>query len=101
MIKEMKELKKEYKLRFDKIQALKSEIIALDQNIQYCKQQLLSKFEEYFQRKYLVPMHVALEEQSNHDHMDDLSANPDVDPDALSYIRAKEKVHYKIFSNQT
>jgi len=67
-------------------------IMLMDQNIQHTKNMLLSKFEEYFQKKYLIPFHVAMEEQSNHENSDAPSNKDDVDPDALAYIRAKKKV---------
>jgi kinesin family protein 6/9 len=91
-IKDLKELKKQFKFESDKIKEIKSMILLMDQNIQQTKNMLLAKFEEYFQKKYLIPFHVAMEEQSNHDHSDVPSDKNDVDPDALAYIRAKKKV---------
>jgi kinesin family protein 6/9 len=93
-IKELKELKKSFKVETEKIKELKSTILLINQNIQQCKAALLQKFEEYFQKKYLIPFHVAMEDQSPA-HSDEVnSVSDDVDPDALAYISAKKKVDF-------
>jgi len=94
-IKELKDLKKVFRIETEKIKELKSTILLINQNIQQCKTLLLSKFEEFFQKKYLIPFHVAMEDQSPVHSDEAISQNSDdVDLDALAYIRAKKKVDF-------
>jgi len=93
-IKDLKDLKKTFKVETEKIKELKSTILLINQNIQQCKALLLQKFEEYFQKKYLIPFHVAMEDQSPVHSDEIVSQSDDVDPDALAYINAKKKVDF-------
>jgi len=55
---------------------------------------LLSKFEDFFQKRYLIPLHVANEENAPDVSEDIRSNDEDVDADALAYIKAKKKVDF-------
>lgn len=92
-IKDLKELKKRFKAETDKIKELKSIIVLVNQNIQQAKSILLQKFEEFFQKRYLIPLHVQVEDQTPKDE-EVISVGEDVDADALAYIRAKKKVDF-------
>ena len=51
-MKEIKEKKKEYKYYFDKIKAIKNEIVQIEQSISHNKKELLLEFEKFFKGKY-------------------------------------------------
>jgi len=93
-IKNLKELKKKFKVESEKIKELKSTIVLINQNIQLSKGTLLQKFEDHFQKKFLIPLHVSMEDHSVKEAEDVISQSEDVDNDALAYIRAKKKVDY-------
>jgi len=95
----LKEYKKKFKNETEKIKELKSTILLINQNIQQSKALLLQKFEEFFQKRYLIPFHVALEEQQQAPASSEeiVSQSDDVDPDAIAYIKAKKKVKYHSF----
>lgn len=94
MIKEMKDLKKRYKSLAERIKERKSAIFLIDQNLRLLKHQLLSKFEEFFIKRYGR----TLDELPNgmnrdEDQEEDIETpSEDVDPDAMAYIKAKSKV---------
>lgn len=85
-------MKKKFKAESEKIKELKSIIILVNQNIQQAKTNLLQKFEDFFQKRYLIPLHVAAEDHTPKDNEEVISVGEDVDADALAYIRAKKKV---------
>jgi len=89
----LKELKRKFKAESDKVRELKSTIILINQNIQQSKSASLQKFEEFFQKRYLIPLHVSMEDHTPKATEDEIVSNSDeVDNDALAYIRAKKKV---------
>ncbi len=108
----MKELKREYKSSSEKIKVLKSAIILIEQNIQQvafffslkikkkliqCKNLLFSEFEKWFRKKYGISIN-DLDNPLINNKSDDGSENNDndeYDPDALTYIKAKQKVKKK------
>jgi len=94
-IKELKDLKRKFKAESERIRELKSTIILVNQNIQQSKAALLQKFEEFFQKRYLIPLHVSMEDHTPKEVEDEIVSNSDdVDNDALAYIRAKKKVDF-------
>jgi len=88
----LKDLKKKFKVESERVKELKSTIILVNQNIQVAKSSLLQKFEDFFQKRYLIPLHVSMEEHTPKNAEEDVISNDDVDNDALAYIRAKKKV---------
>lgn len=52
----------------------------------------MSKFEDFFQKRYLIPLHVASDEVGPEQSDEIISMDEDVDSDALAYIKAKKKV---------
>jgi len=93
-IKDLKELKRKFKSESEKIKELKSTILLINQNIQQSKSALLQRFEDFFQKRYLIPLHVSVEERTPKGSEDIISQSDDVDNDALAYIRAKKKVDF-------
>jgi len=92
-IKDLKELKKKFKNESERIKELKSTILLINQNIQQSKGALLQRFEDFFQKRYLIPLHVSVEERTPKMSEDNISQD-DADNDALAYIRAKKKVDF-------
>ncbi len=89
----MKDLKRRFKGESEKVKELKSMILMINQNIQQAKTMLVQKFEEFFQKRYLIPLHVSMADDSQKaaEEIDSVQ-DEDVDQDALAYIRAKKKV---------
>ena len=99
LIKQKKQFKRDYKLEIEKYKLLKNEILELDKNITALKTALLSKFEEWFFKRYgisVADLDNPLLNQNDANDDDDENEAPapaeDVDEDALAYIHAKRKV---------
>jgi kinesin family protein 6/9 len=54
LLKEMKDLKKNYRENYDKLKNLKSEVNDVQNNIDACKQQLIANFEQWYQEEFEV-----------------------------------------------
>ncbi|EGR33967.1 kinesin family member 9, putative [Ichthyophthirius multifiliis] len=96
IMQSLKEKKKDYKLYANQVKELKSTIIIIDQTITNCKNQLLSRFEEWFQKKYGISINDIENPLINQPSEDNISNNKseDIDQDALAYIRAKKMYLY-------
>ncbi|KAM3132186.1 hypothetical protein pb186bvf_015781 [Paramecium bursaria] len=96
ILKELKDMKKRLKYQQEQIRDIKSQIIMIDQSIIQSKQLLVSRFEDFFLKKYglaLQDLNNPLVNQKEEEYsINDPSENDDVDQDALAYIRAKNKV---------
>ncbi|KRX04254.1 P-loop containing nucleoside triphosphate hydrolase [Pseudocohnilembus persalinus] len=95
IIKQLKIQKREYKDQASQIRELKSDIIVIDQTIINAKTQFLTKFEEWFQKRYGITVDDIDNPLINQpsDAGDAKSDKADtIDSDALAYIRAKKKV---------
>ena len=99
LIKQKKSCKRDYKLEIEKYKLLKNEILEMDKNITALKTALLSKFEEWFFKRYgisVADLDNPLLNQTDQDDEGEENEAPapteDIDEDALAYIHAKKKV---------
>jgi len=88
LIKQMKDLKKTYRDRFEKMKALKEETKLITQNIDQLRTRLVSEFEAWYQNKFGSAVQVMNESIKS----EEKEADEDLDPDALAFIKARKHV---------
>lgn len=98
IIKKLKEHKKIYKQCYDEHKSIKSDVIVIKKNIDQLKQQLILSFDDWYDKTYgpylnspakstMEPIKIEGEPAEYEQKIQE-----DIDPDALAYIRAKQKV---------
>ena len=92
-IKRMKDYKKIYRVNFDQMKALKEEISAINQNLEYARENLISEFEIWYEKKFGIVMPKSNESLRKVMANVEEPANEELDLDAIAYIKAKKNVY--------
>jgi kinesin family protein 6/9 len=88
LIKTMKELKQDYRLKYSSLQDLKQDNQRLSQAIEQGRTRLVAEFEAWYEDKFGGRVSFKVPETK----AELTKADEDVDPDALAYIKAKKNV---------
>ena len=56
MLRELKDLKKEYRENFAKLKEYKADIQVIAQNVNTSKEQMIIKFEQWYQEEFDIPV---------------------------------------------
>jgi len=92
LIRMLKECKKNHRNLIEKTRIVKSTIHQLDLNIKSNKLLLVKKFEEHLQKKYHMKLEEPLMQKLSEKDKSTYSKSSDqMDPDAMAFIRAKQK----------
>ena len=92
-IKKLKDFKKLYRANFESMRALKDELNIINQNIEFAKENLISEFEIWYEKKFGGGPVVTRESNRVNLPPAEEKFEDDLDLDALAYIAAKKNVN--------
>merc|ERR1711920_487451 len=111
LIKNLKDLKNEYKDAFEEHRRAKSTVVQIEHLLQNCKSKLVDKFEEWYESKYGVLLRGAAEpvsqgqgERYDPQEMFDLMEADRLEtqhPDALAYHKARKNAARDVRQKKT
>jgi kinesin family protein 6/9 len=91
-IKKMKDLKKNYRNNYDQMKALKDEINAISQSIEFGREKLISEFEIWYEKKFGAQPLMSTESIREVLPVNEEIVEEEIDPDAAAYIKARKNV---------
>lgn len=90
-IKKMRDLKKQYRVKYDNIKVIKDELTNINRDIEFLRDKTITEFERWYENKYgYLP--VVREENRPGVKIIQEKSHEDLDQDALAYIKAKKNV---------
>lgn len=90
-IKKLRDLKKQYRIKFDYIKGVKDEVANLNRDIEFLREKMVAEFERWYENKYRY-LPVVREENRTDPKLAQEKSTEDLDQDALAYIKAKKNV---------